>query len=107
MLCKSRCLLLSLLALTSLGPAAADAATRTLSFSGYTWNVKSSGKSKVGPGPNYFSDSTSNVWVDAQGRLHLKITVSRNKWSCAEVVSQLSFGYGTYRFYLDSAVDSL
>jgi len=79
---------------------------RTISFSGTSWSVKT-GARKVGPGPNFFSDSASNVWTDAQGRLHLKITKTKNKRSCAEVVSQASFGYGTYRFYLDSPVDAL
>jgi hypothetical protein len=79
---------------------------RIISFSGYNWSVKTS-TGKVGPGPNHFSDSTNNVWVDAQGRLHLKILKSRGHWYCSEVILQASLGYGTYRFYLDSAVDAL
>ena len=78
--------------------------SRTIEFSGYTWAVESS-QGKVGPGPNYFSDSTDNVWVDAQGRLHLKLTKEADGWHCAEVVLTRSLGYGTYRFYLDSPVD--
>jgi hypothetical protein len=77
---------------------------RTLHFSGYEWKVKSS-KGRVGPGPNHFSDK--NVFVDAQGRLHLRITQRDNRWYCSEVISQRSFGYGTYRFYLDTRVDNL
>ena len=84
----------------------APSAPRTIAFSGYTWNVKSS-SGRVGPGPNYFSNSAQNVWVDADGRLHLNITNAKGKWYCAEIVSQLSFGHGTYRFYLDSPVDAL
>src|SRR6266852_8102374 len=34
-----------------------------ISWAGRTWQVKSS-QSKVGPGPNYFSASAENVWVD-------------------------------------------
>ncbi len=79
---------------------------RTISFSGTSWSVKTS-TGRVGPGPNVFSDSASNVWVDAQGRLHLKILKAKGKWTSSEVVSQASFGYGTYRFYLDSPVDAL
>ncbi len=79
---------------------------RTIAFSGETWYVKT-GSGKVGPGPNYFSDSSNNVWVDAAGRLHLKITHSGKRWTCAEVISARSFGYGTYRFNLASAVDNL
>src|SRR5437879_1596093 len=78
----------------------------SISFSGFEWKVKSSLK-RVGPGPNYFSKE--NVWIDAQGRLHLKISSSKDdegnlRWYCAEVVSQSSFGYGTYRWYLDTAI---
>jgi hypothetical protein len=29
---------------------------------------------QVGPGPNYFSDSTNNVWLDGMGQLRLRIT---------------------------------
>jgi hypothetical protein len=76
-----------------------------ISFAGYTWAVKSSA-GKVGPGPNYFSNSTSNVWVDTAG-LHLKITQSKGKWYCAEVVLQGNLGYGTYRWTLGSSVGSL
>lgn len=81
-------------------------AVRTLQFSGYEWTVKSSDR-PVGPGPNYFSDSSENVTVDDQGRLHLHITRRDGRWYCAEVISTRSFGYGTYRFYLDTVVDNL
>lgn len=54
-----------------------------IGFAGYTWAVKSSA-GKVGPGPNYFSSSTSNVWVDGAG-LHLKITKAKARWYSAEV----------------------
>ena len=59
---------------------------RWLSFSGYDWWVKTSA-GLVGPGPNYFSDSTDNVWLDGQGQLHLRITNRSNQWQCAEIVS--------------------
>jgi hypothetical protein len=79
---------------------------RQISFSGHLWRVKTS-SGKVGPGPNYFSDSANSVFVDSQDRLHLKIQKVGNKWQCSEVVSEESFGYGTYRFYLDSPVNAL
>jgi len=79
---------------------------RWLGFSGYDWWVKTSA-GLVGPGPNYFSDSTNNVWLDPQGRLHLRITNRSNQWQCAEVVSARTFGCGSYRFELDSLVDNL
>ncbi len=79
---------------------------RWLSFSGYDWWVKTS-TGTVGPGPNYFSDSTNNAWLDGQGQLHLRITNRSNQWQCAELVSARTFGYGSYRFQLASPADAL
>lgn len=83
-----------------------DPGHRWVRFGGYDWWVKSSA-GKVGPGPNYFSDSTNNVWVDALGQLHLRLTNRANQWQCAEIVSARNFGYGSYRFELNSRVDNL
>jgi hypothetical protein len=83
-----------------------DPSIRRINFSGYDWWVKSSSNS-VGPGPNYFSDSTNNIWLDSQGRLHLRITNRSNQWQCAEIVTKRTFGNGSYRFELDSAADNL
>jgi hypothetical protein len=82
---------------------------RTLSFSGYQWVVKSIAASDqpIDPGPNYFSDSNQDVWVDGQGRLHLKITCNNGKWYCAEIFSKQHFGYGHYRWYVSSNIDEL
>ena len=79
---------------------------KTLNFSGYVWKVKSSEK-RVGPGSNYFSDSNDNVWVDNTGRLHLKFTEREGRWYCAEVISEKSFGLGTYHFYLSTPLAKL
>ena len=79
---------------------------RWVSFSGYDWWVKTSA-GLVGPGPNYFSDSTNNVWLDGQGQLHLRITNRSNQWQCAEIVSARTFGYGSYRFQLASPANNL
>ena len=86
---------------------AAAAVARTISFSGITWTVKSSAGDLWGPGPNNFSDAQNNVWVDAAGNLHLKITYENGVWKCAEVIAQQSFGYGTYRFTLATDVADL
>lgn len=83
-----------------------DPGLRRFDFAGYNWWVKSS-TGLVGPGPNYFSDSTNNVWLDASNRLHLRITNRSNAWQCAEVVTRRSFGHGQYRFTLESRVDNL
>jgi hypothetical protein len=80
------------------------AEARIIDFSGFSWFVKNSGKGRLAPGPNYFSDLPENVWVDAAGRLHMKITRKGNRWSCAEVIANTNVGYGTYRFYIESPV---
>ena len=80
---------------------APDPEPRTIRFSEYDWWVKSS-DTPVGPGPNMFSDSNNNVWVDESGRLHMKIIHYGNYWQCAEIVSRESFGYGMYSFTLAS-----
>ncbi len=77
---------------------------RAIRFSNHNWAVKTGFE---GPGPNYFSDSMNNVWVDANGFLRLKITHQGGLWYCSEVISDESFGYGTYVFTIDSRVDLL
>ena len=76
---------------------------RVISFSGLEWTVKKS-DAPVGPpdAGNYFSDSPQDVWVDSEGRLHIRISSRNGRWYCSEVVCTRSFGYGTYRFTLDS-----
>lgn len=82
-----------------------DKSIRSINWSGYRWQVKTG--DLVGPGPNYFSDDTANVWIDQQDRLHLRIDHRDNRWYCAEVVLDHSLEYGLYTIKLDSRVDSL
>lgn len=81
--------------------------TRIIDFSGHKWVVRNSDEKKQGPGPNYFSDSKENVWVDEQGRLHLKIVKKEGVWYCSEVTLRHSYGYNKYIFYVASRVDEL
>jgi hypothetical protein len=79
---------------------------RTIQFSGYTWNVKASA-TRAGPGPNYFSDSEEDVWVDADGQLHLNIAYRNSRWYSTEVFTTRPLGHGIYTFTLASRVDQL
>ncbi|SEM06223.1 hypothetical protein SAMN04488505_103268 [Chitinophaga rupis] len=83
-------------------------AERTISFSGINWTVRDEAGTS-GPDDNYWSSSTSNVWVDASGHLHMKIRkdAATGRWYCAEVTSQQSFGYGTYVWKIEGRVDQL
>lgn len=80
---------------------------RRLEFAGRTWIVKSNGEVPFGPGPNLWSDAAENVWVDAEGRLHLRICERDGAWYCAEVFSEEYCGYGRYRFAVDGDLDAL
>lgn len=76
-----------------------------ITWRGLSWQVKTS-TAAVGPGPNVFSKS--NVSVDANGNLHLRI--DRNaagRWTAAEIIGPTSYGYGTYTFTLGSDVSAL
>lgn len=79
---------------------------RIIQFAGYTWQVKASARA-IGPGPNRFSDSPDNVWVDDRGRLHMKLTYFNGHWHCAEVANTRSLGRGRYSFHLGSPADNL
>jgi hypothetical protein len=83
----------------------AVAAHPSLHFSGYEWAIK--GGDQLGPGSNYFSAGSENVWVDALDRLHLKVSQRDGRWYCAEVYSLKPLGLGTYTFFLSSRVDRL
>ncbi len=74
----------------------------TIQFAGQTWNVRSG---TGNPGNNNWSDSSQSVWVDGTGHLHLKIRKEGDKWYCPEIISQQSFGYGEYIFYVASNVE--
>jgi len=74
-----------------------------LQFAGQAWDAKTSVPHRFDPGPNYWSDSADNVWVDSQG-MHLRIVRQGSLWTCAEVMLTRSLGHGTYLVQLDSAL---
>lgn len=79
----------------------------TIRFAGYDWTVKDSHGERTGPGTNLFSSSDKNVWVDTQGRLHLKITEDDEDWYCPEVAMLRTLGYGKYTFQLEALPQQL
>ncbi|MCK4321321.1 T9SS type A sorting domain-containing protein [candidate division WOR-3 bacterium] len=77
---------------------------RTIDFAGREWVVKTG---YGGPGPNYWSDSEGNVWIDGNGWLHLKIRYASGIWYCSEVYTTEFTQYGIHRFYTIDRLDSL
>jgi hypothetical protein len=68
---------------------------KTINFSGYEWAISSGTIFRAGS-RNFFDPA--NVWTDANGALHLRISGSQGKWTAAELKLTRSLGYGTYRF---------
>ena len=77
----------------------------TLQFAERAWNVKQA-SNPVGPGPNRFSSSPNDVWVDDEG-LHLTIHKTGSLWYSTEVILNESLGYGTYMFQTTTRQDIL
>jgi hypothetical protein len=105
-ICSRTWAILSLTILAGGNPAQAGpgAFATKINFSGHVWAVKTR-QTPVGPGPNYFSDRRENVWVDSEGKLHLKVGQTDGQWRCAEIVSEESFGLGTYRFQVSTPLE--
>ncbi len=77
---------------------------RSLEFAGRPWLVRNSDQ-LVGPGPNFFSDEPSQVWVDDQGHLHMSIKPQDGQWRCSQLRSDWPVGYGVYEFHLAGGAD--
>jgi hypothetical protein len=73
---------------------------KEITFAGHTWTVRSG---QGGPGPNAWNEN--NVWLDAAGRLHLKIAHRDGAWSCAEVTMRERLGFGRYEFQTTGRLD--
>jgi len=69
------------------------APTGSLKFSGYDWGVRMIASDKGGANNLY---APENAWTDASGVLHMQIRKKSGSWSCAEIFSNRSLGYGTY-----------
>jgi len=79
----------------------ADAPAKTISWRGYTWEVIKGGMAGVAQAdPN-------NVFVDANGYLHLRIRKQGNTWTAAEMYTHERLGFGTYQWQIDAPLDVL
>ena len=75
-------------------PGAAQSPSPVVDFSGYQWRLRNAPSSRGGP--NIYSPS--NISVDEQGAMHLRISKTEKDWSCAEASLTRNLGYGTYEF---------
>lgn len=73
---------------------------RTISWSGYTWNVRASGRGA--PEGNYWSDSRANVRLSGSDLLLSIAKDSHGQWASTEIENRRNLGYGTYRWVVAS-----
>lgn len=76
-------------------------------FSGQSWTVKAYENQTWGPGPNYFSNRPTDVYVDSSGFLHLNIVNHSGKWYSTEVISEETMGYGVYTWVVDANLEQI
>jgi len=62
---------------------------------------------RVGPGVNLFSARPEDAFVDAQGRLHLRVAEHDGAWWSTELVLLSPHGHGTCLVQTESAQDAL
>jgi len=75
----------------------AIATDRIIFFAGREWIVHNR---YGGPGPCNFSNSTNNVWIDQDNRLHLKMYKENGIWKHPHIETIEHTSYGNYRFYI-------
>jgi hypothetical protein len=71
-----------------------------LSWKGFDWDVTNGGMAGVADG------AASNVSVDANGWLHLKITKNGNTWTASELFTTQKLGFGTYQWLIEGPIDT-
>ena len=75
-------------------PGAAQPPSPVVEFSGYTWRLRTAPSARGGP--NVYSPS--NISVDQNGAMHLRISRTEKDWSCSEAALTRNLGYGAYEF---------
>lgn len=77
-------------------PGAAQPPSPIVQFSGYKWRLRDAPSGRGGR--NIYSPS--NIRVDQNGGMHLRISKTESDWSCAETSLIRNLGYGTYEFVI-------
>ena len=90
------------------GVAPTHAANRFINFAGGLWLVKDSPfPTPASPGPNFWDNSADSVFVDAQGKLHMKIRQIGGVWHSSQVSLLEPLAFGDYRFQVEGNPDLL
>ena len=78
----------------AVAPGAARPPSPVIDFRDYQWRLRDAPSSRGGQ--NVYSPS--NIRVDEEGAMHLRISKTEKDWSCAEASMMRDLGYGTYEF---------
>jgi hypothetical protein len=68
---------------------------QTLNWMGHTWNETNGGMAGV------IRAKPSNIFVDSNGYLHLRITEQGRTYTGSEMFTQDNMGFGTYQWQID------
>jgi hypothetical protein len=77
------------------------AAGDVLNRKGHTWNVTAGGMAGVAKG------DPSNVFVDQNGYLHLRIVNRGGTYTASELFSTDKIGFGTYQWQVEGHADNI
>lgn len=92
----------------SLPAGASGAYVVPIVWQGQTWTARQSPVARLGPGGNYWLATPQTVFTDASGALHLVASKVAGTWySVALQTTKNNYGYGTYRFVVNTPMDSL
>lgn len=76
-------------------------------WQGQLWGARESGPLTQAPAPNRWLATPQTVWVDNDGSLHLATKNVGGVWFSAGVTSMKNdYGYGTYRYVVDTSLSS-
>lgn len=82
------------------------ATAATINWKGQVWEV--TGAEPIGaPSNGQINGNTSNVSVDSNGYLHVKITQSGGTFTGAQLFTQNNLGFGTYQFQIEADLANL
>lgn len=76
----------------------AFSAAQQIIWQGHTWSVTKGGMAGVAPG------SPKNVYLDARGYLHLKITNNGGTWTAAQLFTVDNLPFGTFQWVVEGDI---
>jgi hypothetical protein len=82
-------------------PSKANGAAEAFAWMGRNWTLTNGGMAGVAKG------DPSNVFVDQNGYLHLRIVNRGGTFTAAELFSVDNLGFGTYQWQIEGAVDNM